>query len=85
MAGLACWHPLAAIPEDGLVSTVRRGVMHDGGRCPATMAKGVLGEETDTGGIPLAVISTGTGRWSLSVKPGVPRTVGGIHIRALLA
>ncbi len=59
--------------------------MHDGGRCPATLAKGMLGEETDAGAFPLAVVSTGTGRWPLSFKPGFSRTVGSLDMHTLLA
>ncbi|WHA40162.1 hypothetical protein [Agrobacterium larrymoorei] len=85
MARLAGWHPLAAVPEYGLVATMRGGVMDYGGGLAATGAIWMLGKEAFAGCFPLAVISTLARAGALLIECSFPFPVTGDDVLAALA
>lgn len=82
MAGLACRHPLAAVPENGLVATVRGRMMDYGGRLATTGARWMLGQEAGSRLLPLAVIAALARGRALGIVAGLAFTVTSNAMRA---
>jgi len=76
MAGLAQGLPIGAVPEQGLVATVRNDVIHDGSKAgnsvlAALPAVRVDSQVVEAGLAPFMIIATGTGGRAAGIMSGI--------------